>query len=97
MTTSENIEVKDVTYKAVVIHDKENGLYTVSLAETKGGPIISATSEPEAKDKFEKALALSCALQNLKTYKNAVLKADLDYVKKASKTTVEYVLREEAA
>ena len=69
------MKVEKVTVKAFIIEDKKEGLYTVSL-DGKGGPIISAPSLEEARSKFEEALKLSCAVQNLLAFQKAVKNAE---------------------
>lgn len=66
-----NIEVKTISITAYVTKDVREGVFTVFM-EGKGGPIISAPTEEEAKIKFEEALNLSCAVKNLLTYNDAV-------------------------
>jgi hypothetical protein len=67
----ENVMIEKVKITAVVIEDTKEGTFTVS-SESKGGPIVSDDSFEKACSKFEKALKLSCAIQNLLTFQEAV-------------------------
>lgn len=92
MTTTDAIELKAVKYRAFLIKDKTANVFTVALINKKGGPIISAPTEEEACEKFEKALKLACAMKNLETFKNAVKNAQLEIAEQPeTKFEVEYV------
>lgn len=54
--------------KFIVIHDRDNGLYTISLLE-KGGPIYTDTSYRIALKGFFFTLKLSRLLRKLETHK----------------------------
>lgn len=66
------LNVTTAKVKAIVIEDKMTKNVTIYLEE-KGGPIISAPTKEEAKEKFKEALNLSCAVRNLQIYSDAVL------------------------
>jgi hypothetical protein len=51
----------------IIIYDKENGVYTISLLE-KGGPIISDSSLEIAERKFRDALILSSFVKKFLTW-----------------------------
>lgn len=63
-------ELRNITIHAVIYNDIENGVFTISSLE-KGAPIISASTIEEAKVKFESALKLSAAVENLLYFKGA--------------------------
>ena len=86
----ENIKIEEIKIKAFVIEDKEEGLFTIAL-ENKGGPIISASTYEEACKKFEEALDLSCSVQNLMAFKDAVKSLNSSKLFKKKETKIEYV------
>jgi len=68
----DNIKTQKVNIVAIVIHDKTEGIYTISLKDEKGGPIINASTFKEAHKKFKEALNLSFTVKNLITFKDAI-------------------------
>ena len=78
------MKMETVSVTAYIYSDRKEGLYTVTLKE-KGGPVISATTEEEAREKFKKALNLSGSVQNLLNYYEAVKNAEKDGHKNPSK------------
>lgn len=88
------METETVNLKAFVYNDKKAGVYTVALEGT-GGPIVSAPTHEEACAKFTEALALSCAVQNLIIFKEAVKNASMEgsetTIGKSKKPEIEFV------
>lgn len=60
------------TIQALFTQDKKENDFTVYVLSQKGGPIISSTSHEEAKEDFETALQLSCAVRNFLYWKGAI-------------------------
>lgn len=85
-----NIKLEEIVFRAFVIEDKAEGVFTVAL-EDNGGPIISAPTREEACAEFEKALDLACAVQNLLNFKEAVKEADSGKLTNRKDAKVEFV------
>lgn len=76
----DNMSVKTINITAFIVKSKSEDGYTVFM-DGKGGPVVSAPTEEEAKKKFNEALNLSCAITNLLTFNEAV-KAQEEAMKK---------------
>ncbi len=63
-----DIGLKTVKINAVFSYNKADNIYTVSMLG-KGGPIVTSNTLEEAKSKFERALDLSVAVNNLLFFK----------------------------
>lgn len=57
--------------KALVTTNKEGNEYTIFPVSEKGGPIVTANTEEEAREKFEIALSISSAIRNFMFFKGA--------------------------
>jgi hypothetical protein len=75
MEHDKNIAITTEAVKAFVMENKD-GTFTI-FSSGKGGAIITATTEKEAKSKFEEALQLAFAIKNLITY-HTVANAEID-------------------
>jgi hypothetical protein len=65
-----NFELSKVLVTAHLIYDQTDNLYTIYSSE-RGGPIITAQSEEEAKKDFEVAINIAFAIRNLLYFKGA--------------------------
>lgn len=93
------LELETNKVSALVIHDKNCGIYTIFI-DGINGPIISAPTLEEAKEKFTTAFRLSVAVRNFRYFTQAV-KASDEIKKKLSKKilgknnpAIEYVEKE---
>ena len=67
----EGLRLIENKHTAVSIHDKSCGIYTIFLKESNG-PIISAPTLSEAKEKFSEAFKLAVAVRNFRYFTQAV-------------------------
>ena len=58
------ISLNNFRYTVIYFEDRSTGRYTFNLLE-KGGPIISAKSIEEGKDKMTEAIKVAAAVRNL--------------------------------
>lgn len=63
-----SIGLESVRISAVYCHNETDNVYTITVLG-KGGPIVTGATLEEAKAKFEKALSLSFAVNNLVFFK----------------------------
>jgi hypothetical protein len=75
-----DLEVRNEKVTVLVLKSKRTGKYTLTLNE-KGGPIISADSLEEGKERFYDALKLTAAIRNLHFY-SELLKSKLNQTSK---------------
>lgn len=82
--------IEEIKIKAFVIEDKENGLFTIAM-NGKGGPIVSDPDFDTACKLFEEALDLSCSINNLMAYKEAVKSLNSEKLFKGKDAKIEYI------
>jgi predicted RNase H-like HicB family nuclease len=58
------LKIKVEGYTAIMVEDKEEGLFTMSCLE-KGGAIITGNTKEECLEKFKKAMGLAVAVAKL--------------------------------
>lgn len=71
-----NVKLVRETLKGVIVHDVENDRFTAFIDCKIGGPIVSASTAEEAKEKLMEAVKVASAFMNLRTYERAVTKKD---------------------
>lgn len=58
------LKTKIEGYTAIMVKDKEEGLFTMSILE-RGGPIITGNTKEECLDTFKEAMGLSVSVAKL--------------------------------
>ena len=70
------VNISNFKCRINVYHDTINGVYTLYLSSHKGGPIISDADLDVAKTKFDEAMKLILAVDDLLFFNDAVMSND---------------------
>ncbi len=84
-----NIQQNDIMITAEILKHKD--VYTISIPDKKGGPIISHEDIDEAKRLFMDALHLCMAIRNLLHYEKHKCFYDLSPIKEIVYGNIKYV------